>query len=64
MTLPSNQRVALVTGCSEPHSLGAALARALLVKGFVVYATARNVGTMEGLAAEGCKVSVVLRRFR
>lgn len=49
-------RVALVTGCSEPASLGANIALGLKRRGFRVFATARNVATMSGLAAEGLEV--------
>ncbi|KAL1412205.1 hypothetical protein Q8F55_003216 [Vanrija albida] len=47
-------RVALVTGCSEPDSLGAQLALSLAkTHGFRVFATARNAKSLAGLAAEG-----------
>ncbi|WOO80063.1 NADPH-dependent 1-acyldihydroxyacetone phosphate reductase [Vanrija pseudolonga] len=47
-------RVALVTGCSEPGSLGAQLALSLAKEhGFRVFATARNTKSLAGLAAEG-----------
>ncbi|WOO80062.1 Short-chain dehydrogenase cctT [Vanrija pseudolonga] len=46
-------RVALITGCSEPTSLGAALALELHHLGVKVYATARNGSTLAHLAAEG-----------
>ncbi|WVQ85604.1 hypothetical protein IAT38_007770 [Cryptococcus sp. DSM 104549] len=52
----STKRVALITGCSEPKSLGANLALALLVKGWRVFATARKVETMRGLQDDGCDV--------
>lgn len=55
--LDMEQRVALLTGCGEPTSLGAALALALKAHGLRVFATARNVGGMAGLAAEGIDVS-------
>ncbi|WOO80065.1 Short-chain dehydrogenase cctT [Vanrija pseudolonga] len=47
------QRVVLITGCGEPTSIGAALALELKAHGLRVFATARNVGSMAGLAAEG-----------
>jgi NAD(P)-dependent dehydrogenase (short-subunit alcohol dehydrogenase family) len=55
--MPITSRVALVTGCSEPHSIGAAIVRDLLKRDFVVYATARKVETMKELATDGAKVS-------
>lgn len=51
-------RVALITGCSEPSSLGAALALALHRQGVKVYATARVASTMSALAAEGINVGL------
>lgn len=63
MSFPSARRVVLMTGCSEPNSLGAGLARAFLAKGFIVYATARKVESMKQLAAEGCQVSYALSAF-
>ncbi|WVQ77982.1 hypothetical protein IAT38_000063 [Cryptococcus sp. DSM 104549] len=50
----TTQRVAIITGCSEPESIGANIARKLLKKGWRVFATARKVETMEGLKKEGC----------
>ncbi|WVQ77981.1 hypothetical protein IAT38_000062 [Cryptococcus sp. DSM 104549] len=50
----STQRVALITGCSEPESIGANIARQLAKKGWRVFATARKVETMKGLEEEGC----------
>jgi 1-acylglycerone phosphate reductase len=49
--------VAVITGCSEPKSLGAAFARELLSRGWTVFATARKISTLEGLKGEGCEVS-------
>ncbi|RSH90013.1 hypothetical protein EHS25_001346 [Saitozyma podzolica] len=48
--------VALVTGCSEPESLGAALALNLLGRGYKVYATARKLESMKQLEGKGCEV--------
>jgi hypothetical protein len=50
-------KVALVTGCSEPESLGAALALNLLGRGYKVYATARKLESMKQLEGKGCEVS-------
>ncbi|KAL1409439.1 hypothetical protein Q8F55_003422 [Vanrija albida] len=50
---PQPPRVALITGCSEPSSLGAHLALELKRRGFRVFATARRLATMEHLRAEG-----------
>lgn len=64
MTTPITPRVALVTGCSEPESLGAQLALSLAKEhGFRVFATARNVKSLSGLAAEGLDVSMPLPPF-
>jgi NADP-dependent 3-hydroxy acid dehydrogenase YdfG len=52
-----NRKVALVTGCSEPDSLGAALALNLLSRGYKVYATARKLESMKQLEGKGCEVS-------
>ncbi|WOO79829.1 NADPH-dependent 1-acyldihydroxyacetone phosphate reductase [Vanrija pseudolonga] len=46
-------RVALITGCSEPTSLGAHLALELKRRGFRVFASARKLSTMDALKAEG-----------
>lgn len=58
MTIEKNttQRVALITGCSEPNSIGANLALDLLRRGWKVYATARKVETLAPLKAEGAQV--------
>ncbi|CAD6590295.1 MAG: hypothetical protein TREMPRED_005687 [Tremellales sp. Tagirdzhanova-0007] len=53
VTANSNQ-VALITGCSEPGSLGASLALELRKRGWQVIATARKIETMKLLATEGC----------
>lgn len=50
---PSNQKV-LITGCSD-GGLGAALASAFHEAGLEVYATARDVSKMSGVAAQGIK---------
>jgi len=52
-----NQKVALVTGCSEPSSLGAALCESLLSKGWRVFASARKIEALDGLKEIGCEVS-------
>ncbi|RSH85213.1 hypothetical protein EHS25_005020 [Saitozyma podzolica] len=51
-----SRKVALVTGCSEPHSLGAALSLDLLRRGFRVFATARSIKTLAPLQAKGCDI--------
>ena len=58
VTANSNQ-VALITGCSEPGSLGASLALELRKRGWQVIATARKIETMKLLATEGCHVGVL-----
>lgn len=50
------KRVALVTGCSEPNSLGAAFSRELLSRNWTVFATARKLQTLDELKAAGCEV--------
>jgi NAD(P)-dependent dehydrogenase (short-subunit alcohol dehydrogenase family) len=57
LKMPSTQQVVLITGCSEPQSIGAAMVRDFLCRGFTVYATARKVETMKDLAVDGAKVS-------
>lgn len=52
----NTQRVALITGCSEPNSIGANLALDLLRRGWKVYATARKIETLAPLKAEGAQV--------
>lgn len=62
MTQTSGKRVALITGCSEPSSLGALLALELAkVHDYRVFASARRVETLKGLAAEGLDVSTTPR---
>ncbi len=48
------KRVAVITGCSEINSMGAAFARELLYRGWIVFATARNEATLQTLGQEGC----------
>jgi len=60
--MPNNQseerhRVALVTGCSEPDSLGVATVQHLHKRGWRVIATARRIETMQALKASGIEVS-------
>jgi NADP-dependent 3-hydroxy acid dehydrogenase YdfG len=50
------RRVALVTGCSEPQSLGVATVRHLQSKGWRVIATARKAETMQALSESGVDV--------
>ena len=52
----SDNRVALITGCSDPSSLGAALALCLVKKGWKVYTSALEVESMASIKAEGCEV--------
>lgn len=59
------RRVALVTGCSEPQSLGVATVRHLQSKGWRVIATARKAETMLSLSESGVDVrpaSIILPR--
>jgi NAD(P)-dependent dehydrogenase (short-subunit alcohol dehydrogenase family) len=58
--MPQTRRVALVTGCSEPESLGASLALSLLGRGYKVYTTARKLESMKQLEGAGCEVSGAL----
>jgi NADP-dependent 3-hydroxy acid dehydrogenase YdfG len=51
-----SKRVALITGCSEPTSLGVAMVKQLHEQGWQVIATARKVETMEALEAIGITV--------
>ncbi|KAK4686324.1 hypothetical protein P7C73_g3798, partial [Tremellales sp. Uapishka_1] len=48
--------VVLITGCSEPGSLGAATSREFLGRGFRVFATARRLSTLNELEGSGCDV--------
>ncbi|CAO2655984.1 Nn.00g047870.m01.CDS01 [Neocucurbitaria sp. VM-36] len=52
----SKQKVALITGCSSPTSLGAAMALALLNREWKVYATSIDVDSMTDLHKSGCEV--------
>ena len=54
-TVDTSKRVAIITGCSEPNSLGAAFSRDLLSRGWTVFATARKEGTLSGLREAGCQ---------
>lgn len=53
--IDTSKRVALITGCSEPNSLGAAFSRELLARGWTVFATARNESTLTSLREAGCR---------
>lgn len=52
----SKQKVALITGCSNPTSLGAAMAVDLYNRGWKVYATSIEVESMTQLQKLGCVV--------
>lgn len=54
-TVDPSKRIALITGCSEINSLGAAFALDLLRRGWTVFATARNEKTLAPLAEAGCR---------
>lgn len=54
----NDQKVALITGCSNPTSLGAALARKLLDRNWKVYATSIEASSMTDLQHAGCEASV------
>lgn len=60
-TQTDSRPVALITGCSEPKSLGASIAVALAGKGYKVIATARNQRSLDFLK-DVCEVSSP-RRF-
>jgi len=49
--------VVLITGCSS--GIGRAAAEAFAARGATVYATARNVGDIASLAAQGCRTSAL-----
>ena len=51
-----NRPVALITGCSHPSSLGAALLRQLVKRGWKVFASALVLESMQALADDGCMV--------
>jgi NADP-dependent 3-hydroxy acid dehydrogenase YdfG len=63
-TANNRQRVALITGCSEPNSLGVATVKHLHSKGWKVVATARKVETMQALKASGIEVCRPLSHIR
>ncbi|KAK4687801.1 hypothetical protein P7C73_g2312, partial [Tremellales sp. Uapishka_1] len=48
--------VVLITGCSEPTSLGAALSHEFLKRGHRVFATARKLSALNELEGSGCDV--------
>ncbi|KAK3675981.1 NADPH-dependent 1-acyl dihydroxyacetone phosphate reductase [Recurvomyces mirabilis] len=52
--MADNQRVVLISGCSDGGT-GAALAKEFHAHGFLVYATARNVSKMASLSSLGIK---------
>lgn len=52
-TKTETRRVAVVTGCSEPASLGAAFCLELQSRDYRVFATARKLETMKGLKDKG-----------
>ncbi|WWD21751.1 hypothetical protein CI109_106238 [Kwoniella shandongensis] len=52
----SDRKVALITGCSDPSSLGAAMALELLARGWKVYASAIEVDSMQDLENAGCSI--------
>lgn len=60
----SKQKVALITGCSNPTSLGAAMALTLLKRGWKVYATSIDVDSMTDLHKSGCEVGSLHLRFQ
>ena len=53
-TVDTSKRVAIISGCSEPNSLGAAFSRDLLARGWTVFATARKESTLSQLKEAGC----------
>jgi short-subunit dehydrogenase len=54
----SEQKSALITGCSE-GGIGDALARELKSRGFRVFATARKLEKMQHLKELGCDILVL-----
>ena len=54
--IDTSKRVAIVTGCSEINSLGAAFSKELLKRGWTVFATARKISTLSALEAAGCQI--------
>jgi NADP-dependent 3-hydroxy acid dehydrogenase YdfG len=57
------RRVALITGCSEPQSLGVATVRQLQKRGWRVIATARKAESMRALQEDGVDVSALCIRL-
>lgn len=55
----SKQKVALITGCSNPTSLGAAMALELLKRNWKVYATSIEASSMTDLQKSGCEASPI-----
>lgn len=56
--VPPTQKVALITGCSDPDSLGAAFALDLIKRGgWRVYASSIDAKSMGELRRAGCEVS-------
>lgn len=55
----SKQKVALITGCSSPTSLGAAMALKLLKRNWKVYATSIEASSMTELQKSGCEASPI-----
>lgn len=53
----AEQKVALITGCSDPTSLGAAMALDLTGRGWKVYATSMTMDAMADLHKSGCEVN-------
>lgn len=54
----SQQKSALITGCSE-GGIGDALARELKTRGFKVFATARKLEKMNPLKEMGCEILIL-----
>ena len=52
----SRKKIALITGCSNPDSLGAAMTRELLTREWKVYATSIEVEGMAELQKSGSEV--------
>lgn len=56
MATKFGRKVAFITGCSEPASLGAAFALDLYSRGWRVFVSARKIQTLTGLESAGCEV--------